>query len=176
MAVPTLPEPAAQVAALGNQVAQLRGVITAQQAIIDVLKADKKDGAWSGLPDRRQMLPEKVIDKKDWMEWADSYMDCIWEMQPAVHAQLEKATSYPDIIEPTYPNAAGKKLAKDVYKTNNKSIREPDCKQLVGGFKSSHNIYELWRLLWFTYKLEIWCDRDGGNSCHDQPADYQSCS
>ena len=76
------------------------------------------------------------------------------EVQPLVAQSLDRAKTYPDSIDPTYPTPEDRRLAKSVYKTMKKLIREVEGRKLVRTFRKTHNIYELWRLLWFTYRPE----------------------
>ena len=138
---------------MGNQIAQLMQMVTGQQAEITALKG-KNDMGWSGIMDRKHMLPGEFRKKEQWKEWADAYIDYMEEVQPLVAQSLERAKVHPDVIEPTYPTPEDRKLAKSVYKTLKKLVKEADGKKLVRTFRNTHNIYELWRLLWFTYRPE----------------------
>ena len=91
--------------------------------------------------DRKQMLPDKFEARSQWKEWAESYIDYMEEVQPLVAASLERAKVHPDQIEPTYPTQEDRRLAKSVYKTMNKLIKENDGRKLVRTFRSTHNIY-----------------------------------
>ena len=140
---------------LVDQVVQLGKQVTALQAELSVLKAQRKDSNWCGRMDKTQMMPDKFEDKKKWKDWAEDFVEYVEEIHPAVAVQLERAKNYQETIVPTYPTADDRKLAKAVYKLMKKYVREADGRRLVKSFKNDHNIYEVWRLLWFQCRPEI---------------------
>lgn len=96
----------------------------------------------------------KIEQRAHWKEWAESYIDFIEEVQPLVAQSLERAKNYPDSIDPVCPTQEDRRLAKSVFKILSKLIKGTDGRKLVRTFGNSHTIYELWRLLWFTYRPE----------------------
>ena len=155
MAAPTPQQLAEQAVSLGQQLAQMKTLIDQQQMTITMLKQHDKHAMWNGLLDKKFMLPENFLKTEDWRENGQRHAWITWR---SYNRQLHlswSARAYPNIIEPTYPTESGRKLARDLYKSMKKLTREPDGKQLVRSFKSTHNIYELWRLLWLTFQPAI---------------------
>ena len=104
--------------------------------------------------DRKQMMPDTFERREQWKEWAESYIDYMEEVQPLVAQSLERAKTYPDTIEPTYPTPEDRRLAKSVFKTMKTLIREVEGRKLVRTSRKTNNIYDVWRRLWFTYRPE----------------------
>ena len=138
-AAPTFQQLVDQVVQLGTQVQQLTQLLTSAQQELADLKA-KKESGWSGIMDKKQMMPDKFQKREEWLEWSESYVDYMEEIHPAVAKQLERAKKFPDVIDPVYPTENDKKLAKSVFKTMKKLIKEPDGKALIRSFRGTHNI------------------------------------
>ena len=125
---------------LADQVPHLGNMTTAQQQEIDKLKAShKKEDNWCGLMDRKSMIPDRFEKREQWKEWAESYTEYVEEIHPLVASSLDRAKVHTEIIDPVYPTPEDKKLAKAVYLTMERFVKEPDGKQLVRSFPVSHN-------------------------------------
>ena len=116
MAAPTPQQLADQVVMLGNQVTQLMAMVSAQQVEITALKG-KKEFGWNGSMDRKQTMPEKFERREQWKYWSEPYFVYMEEVQPLVAQSLDRATTYTDTIDPTYPTPEDRRLAKSVYNT-----------------------------------------------------------
>ena len=163
MAAPTMEELVQQVVQLGRQVHTLTAQLAAANSTIQQLESSaQRTGktAWCGFVDKKQMMPDRIADKKDGLEWADDFMDHCEEVQPEMAVQPDRARWVEEEISPQYPNPESKKIAVATFRLLKKSIKESEGKKLLKSLRDTKNPFESWRLLWFTYKPSTRGDGD----------------
>ena len=97
------------------------------------------------------MLPDNVVMREGWTDFADAFMEYVEECSTAMAGQLERAQRNQDVIEPTDASDEYNTAAEATYNVSRETLNETDGNMLIKSLRSTKNVYEIWRLRWLNY-------------------------